>query len=124
MLDQDLIEPAEGPTPWVSAICPVRKPNGDVRITIDGRAANKAIQRSRHIMPTIDDLVVHMNNAQFISKIDLKAGYNQLVIAPECRYITTFCTHLGLFRFKRLTLGINASSEIFQKIVSQLICGV
>ena len=91
MLDQDLIEPAEGPTSWVSAICPVRKLNGDVRITIDVRAANKAIQRSRQIVPTIDNLVVHMNNAHFISKIDLKAGYNQLVIAPECRYINKFC---------------------------------
>ena len=124
MLEQDLIEPANGPTPWVSAIVPVRKPNGDVRICVDARAANKAIQRSRFLMPTIDDLVVKMNNARFITKIDLKAGYNQLVIEPECRYITTFATHLGLYQFKRLTLGINASSELFQKAIANLICGI
>ena len=61
MLDQEIIEPAHGPTPWVSAICPVPKANGEVRITIDGRAANRAIQRARYIMPTLDDLIVALN---------------------------------------------------------------
>ena len=125
MLAQDIIEPVTGPTPWVSAIVPVPKETpGEVRITSDGRVANRAIMRSRYICPTIDDLVVTLNNAKVISKLDLKSGYNQLVIEPSSRYITTFCTHVGLFQYKRLNLGINASSEIFQRVISQLICGI
>ena len=30
------------------------------------------------------------------------------------RYITTFTTHLGLYRYKRLNYGTNAAAEIFQ----------
>ena len=124
MLANDIIEPVDGPTPWVSAIVPVPKQSpGEVRICTDGRAANQAIRRSRHACPTIDDLVVELNNAKIITKLDLKSGYNQLVIEPESRYITTFCTHVGMFRYKRLSLGINAASEIFQREISKLICG-
>ena len=125
MLEQDIIEPALGPTPWVSAIVPVPKETpGEVRITSDGRAANKAIMRQRHICPTVDDLVVALNDARVITKLDLKSGYNQLVIDEESRYVTTFCTHLGMFRYKRLNMGINAASEIFQRVIGQVICGV
>ena len=123
MLAQDIIEPVDDPTPLVSAIVPVPKTPGEFRICSDERAANKR-SCAHDTCPTIDGLVVNLNNARVITKLDLKTGYNQLVIEPESRYITTFCTHFGLFRYKRLNLGINAASEIFQRVISQLICGV
>ena len=51
---QEVIERVDGPTPWVSPIvvAPKREP-GKVRICIDMRQANKAIQRERHLTPTI-----------------------------------------------------------------------
>ena len=124
MLDQDIIEPAHGPTPWVSAICPVPKANGEVRITIDGRAANRAIQRARYIMPTLDDLIVALNGATHFSRLDMKAGYHQIVIDKHSRYITTFATHMGLFQYKRLNMGISSSSELFQRIIANTINGI
>ena len=39
------------------------------------------------------------------------------VISPESRYITTFATHKGLWRYTRLNFGTNSASEIFQKII-------
>ena len=47
----------------------------------------------------------------------MKSGYHQLTLAPECRYITTFATHKGLRRYKRLNFGTNAASEIFQSVI-------
>jgi hypothetical protein len=81
-----------GPTPWVSPIVPVPKPDdpNEIRICTDARETNQAIKRERHVTPTVDDLTVKLNGAAVISKFYLKAGYNQLIIAPECRYI--FCT--------------------------------
>ena len=119
MLDQDLIEPVYGPTPWVSPIVPVPKKNGsgEIRICSDARHANKAILRERHITPTVDDLIVRLNGA-------LKCGYNQIVIDPCCRYITAFCTHLGIFQYKRLNFGINTAAELFQKAVEHALAGL
>ena len=56
-----------------------------------------------------------------MSKVDLNAIYHQLELHPDSRYITTFSTHIGLFRYKRLNFGINCAAEIFQNTIRQLI---
>ena len=118
---QNIIERVEGPTPWVSPLVVIPKKNGDVRICVDMRMANKAIRRERHPAPTIDDLIQTLNGATVFSKLDLRSGYHQLIIAPECRYITTFATHKGLWRYSRLNFGTNSASEIFQKVINEQI---
>ena len=55
------------------------------------------------------------------SKIDLRSGYHQLVLHPSCCYITIFATHVGLFRYKRLSFGINAAAEVFQHAIQSVI---
>ena len=65
-----------------------------------------------------------MTGAKFMSKLDLRSGYNQLEIDPSSRHITTFCTHLGLFQYKRLNLGINTASDLFQRAIERVISGI
>ena len=50
-----VIERVEGPTPWVSPVVVAPKPKqpSKIRMCVDMRQANKAIQRERHITPTI-----------------------------------------------------------------------
>ena len=102
--DEDLgvLERIEGPTPWVSPIVVAPKPKspGQVRVCVDMRQANQAIKRERHVTPTIKEIIGDLNGAKVFSKLDLNQGYNQLELAPESRYITTFGTHLGLMRYK------------------------
>lgn len=126
MIEQDVIEPVSGPTPWVSPIVPVPKPDrpNEVRICTDAREMNKAILRTRHSFPTVEDLVVKLNGAKYISKFDLRSGYNQLYLEKASRFITAFCTHMGVFQYKRLNFGVNAASEIFQKVIEQVLSGL
>ena len=116
-----IIEDVEGPTPWVSPLVIIPKKNGDVRLCIDMRMANRAIRRERHPTPTTDDLIHTLNGATVFSKLDLRSGYHQLTLAPESRYITTFATHKGLKRYTRLNFGTNSASEMFQKVVNEQI---
>ena len=113
----DIIEDSKGVTPWISPIVPIHKDDGTLRITVDSRCINTAIDRENHPMPTLDDLIYWMNGSTIFSKIDLNKGYHQLELDEESRYITTFTTHVGLFRYKRLSFGINSAAEIFQKAV-------
>ena len=80
-----------------------------------------AINREHHPTPTIDDLIHTLNEALVFSKLDLRAGYHQLTLAPESRYITTFATHKGLRRYARLNFGTDSTSEIFQKVINNLL---
>ena len=125
LLAEDIIEKVDGPTPWVSPIVVAPKPkNPDkVRIWVDMRRANKAIRRERHPQPTLDDIQTRLNGATVFSTLDLRAGYHQLILDKDSRYITTFST-IGLFRYKRLNFGISSASEVFQKTIEQVINGI
>ena len=113
------------PTPWVSPIVVVPKTNPNkVRICVDMRAANEAIKRVKHPMPTLDELIHDLNGCKVFSKLDLNQAYHQIELHPESRYITTFSTHLGLHRYKRLNYGVNAASEKFQKIIEDTLSGL
>ena len=50
-------------------------------------------------------------------------AYHQLELTPSSRKITTFTTHAGLYRFKRLNYGTNSAAEIFQNTLQQLLHG-
>ena len=121
-----IIEKATGPTPLVSPVVVVPKPKspGKVRVCVDMRAANKAILRERHSTPTLDELKTMLTGATVFSKLDLNQGYNQLELDEESRSITTFATHLGLYRYKRLFFGVNSASEIFQEAIRQAFAGL
>ena len=122
--DLDIIEQVDGPTPWISPIVVVPKKNGETRLCIDMREANKAVRREKHPMPTLDELVTDLNGATVFTTLDLTSGYHQLELHPESRHITTFTTHVGLRRYKRLIFGINAASEIFQNKIAKLLVGL
>lgn len=118
--ERGIIEKVTGPTPWISPIVVVPKSTpGRVRVCVDMRMANKAIERERHPYPTLSEIMYELNGAKVFSRVDLKQAYNQLEIDENSRYITTFATHLGLYRYKRLFFGVNSAAEVFQKTISQ-----
>ena len=94
--------PENEETDWVSPIVCVPKKNGEIRLCINMRAANKAIKRVRHIIPTVKDISIDLRGATVFSKLDLSQAYHQLELSSKSRHITTFTTHMGLFRYKRL----------------------
>ena len=88
------------------------------------RMPNKAIKRTRHIMPTVDDILMRLNEATVFSKLDLNSGYHQLELDEQSRNITTFSTHVGLRRYKRLNFGVTSSAEIFQNHIAEIISDI
>ena len=123
--EQDIIEKvdSEDATEGVSRIVVAPKPKkpDEIRLCVDMRDANKAIQRTRHVTPTIEDIVSDLNGTTVFSKVDLKAGYHQLTLDKSSRGITTFSTHNGLYRYKRLSFGINSAAETFQHTIQTVI---
>jgi len=109
LVKDGVIRKAKGPIFWVSSIVPILKPNGDVRITTDSRAANAAIQRTRHPMPTPDDISMAVTGATLFSKLDIKESFYILQLAEECKYITVFRTHMGLYKLWHTSLFCDAS---------------
>lgn len=120
-----IIEPVEGPTPWVSPIVVVpKKDKGKIRVCVDMRMPNTAVQRERHPSPTLDEIIHDLTGATVFSKLDLHQAYHQVELHPNSRYLTTFVTHKGLRRYTRLMFGLSSASEIFQEIIQQVLSGI
>ena len=124
LLDMDIIEKVEGPTPWVSPIIIVpKKRTNEIRLCVDMRMCNRAVIRERHPIPTIDEILYQLNEGVIFSKLDLKGAFHQLELSEDSRPITTFITHVGLFRYKRLMFGISSAPEVCQHVIQQVISG-
>ena len=119
----DIIEKTTGPTHWVSPVIVVPKSDGDIRLCVDMRKANLAVKRKRHPIPTIEELLQEMNQSKILSKLDVKWAYHQIELDPESRNITTFATHEGLFRYKRLMFGVSCAPELYQRTMQQTLAG-
>ena len=116
-------EVPEGPTSWVSPLVVVPKPDGDVRICVDMRRANQAIIRERQPIPTVEEVLQDLNGSTVFSRVDLKWGFHQILLAEESRHVTTFVTHRGLYRYTRLMFGVTSAPEKYQQIIRDVLRG-
>ena len=98
---QGIIE--DEPTPWISNLVVVPKGDG-VRVCLDMRGANKAIQRTNYPTPTVDDLLIKLKGSTVFTKLDLNSAFHQLELDESSRYMTTFQTDTKLKRYTRLIL--------------------
>eukprot|EP00111_Clytia_hemisphaerica_P010127 TCONS_00029605-protein len=124
LIKLDIIEPVDGPTTWLNPVVAGSRKNGKIRLCVDMRKANEAIIRERHVIPKLEDITAELHDATHFSKIDLRDGYHQIELDESSRNITTFATHKGLFRYKRLFYGVNSGFEAFQKQIEIVLSGL
>lgn len=77
------------------------------------RQANSAIVRERQPISTVDEILHDLNGSTVSAKLDIKWAFHQVELSEESRPITTFVTHNGLFRNKRLMSGISSTPEMY-----------
>jgi hypothetical protein len=102
---------------WMSNIVVARKKSGGVRICVNLSDVNKALIPQRYPLPTMEELTEQIAGATVFSKLDLAWGYLQLELAEECRYITAFVSHEGVFQFRSLPFGLTSGPSAFQQVV-------
>lgn len=121
LLEMDIIERVTRPTSWVSPLVPILKENGELRLCIDMRRANQAIQRLNHPLPVFEDFLPKFRNAKLFTTLDIRQAFHQVELSHDCRDITTFVTNWGLFRYTRLLFGVNAAPELFQNLMESIL---
>lgn len=73
-----IIEEVKGVSRWVSPMVAVPKKNGEIRICVDMKRANEAVDRENHPLPTIEDFLPQLGLAEYFSKLDIKQAYHQV----------------------------------------------
>ena len=85
----DIIEIDNGPTSWINPLVALEKPNGDIRICLDMRQANRAILREKHPVPTVEETLQEISKAKVLSKLNLNMAFHQIEPHPNSRQVTT-----------------------------------
>lgn len=119
MVNRNIISPCINPSPWVSKMVVVEKPNKDVRICLDPKDLNQNLIKDYYSLPTLSDLTAELSNKQYFSVLDLKEGFWQIELEEETSKLCTFSTPFGCYKFNRLPYGINLAAEVFQKYNSK-----
>ena len=121
---QEIIAPVTCPTAWISSMVTVPKKNGKLRVCLDPRDLNRAVQREHYPLPTIEDIATRLHGAKVFTKLDVRNGFWHVALDAESSYLTTFHTPFGRYRWRRLPFGISSAPEVFQRKMHELIEGL
>ena len=108
-------------TEWINSIVPVMKPNGSLRLCLDPKDLNKAIERNQWYSRTIDDILPELAKSKFKTLKDATSGYWHIVLDLDSSLLTTFNTPWGKFRWLRLPFGLKIASDVFQERLDRVL---
>ena len=106
--------------PYYSQVHLVPKPNGKWRFTIDFRNLNDCCEQAGWPLPNITLMLqrIGTKKPRLFCKFDMTDGYHQFPLHPDSWDATTFITANGLYRFKRVVMGLSGSGSNFQARMS------
>ena len=75
-------------------------------------------------IPTLEEIAHKFKGCTVFTKLDLRKGYHQIPLKPEARDLTSFASRKGILRFARLIFGMSAASEIYQRLIEEVLAGI
>ena len=133
----DVLEKVTEPTEWVNSFVIVEKvidssnahsPNHvikkSIRLCIDPKDLNEALEKEPYYSRTIDELISMFAGAKVFTIVDMDKGYWQVVLHPESRKLTCMAFDIGRYQFKRLPMGSKVASDIFQRMLDSVYIGL
>ncbi len=121
LLENDII--CKSNSDYCSPVILVKKPNSDaVRVTIDYRVLNAKSKKDSFASPRLDDLIDKLYGATVFSKLDLRAAYHNILVAPEDREKTAFRFDGELYHYNRVPFGLSAAPGTFLRLIEKVLC--
>lgn len=73
MLQMGMIQPFQNS--WASPIVLIPKSDREVKFSVDCRKLNEVMHPDLYSMPRVDELLVKLGHANYISTLDLTTGF-------------------------------------------------
>ena len=101
---------------WFNSFVYRRKQNGKLRLHLNTKDFNAAIQIEHHVALSLEEILLNLKDAKVFSyKGEKKCGYRNVVPGKESFNLTTF----GRYRFRRMPFSLKMSQEVFQAKMDQ-----
>jgi len=119
MLRLGIIEPSD--SEWSFPATLHMKGEGPPRFVMDYRKLNFRLKSDPYSFNRMDSILHRLGEAQFLTVIDLKKGFWQLLLHPDSRKYCTFVCDEGKFSFTRLNFGLKTAPALFSRLVSKVL---
>jgi len=91
---------------------------GEYRGVTDFRELNRVTRPEEAGVPHAQTLFDKLQGKKYFTKIDLRTGFYQILIAEEDRHKTAFLTSQGLFEYNVLPMGLRNSPAVFMRLMN------
>ena len=102
-------------TQWFNSFVYRRKQNGRLRLHLNAKDLNAAIQIEHHVTLTLEEVLVYLKDATVFSIREKKCGYQNVVPGKESINLTTF----ERYRFRCMPFSLKMSQDVFQTKTNQ-----
>ena len=123
MEKKGIIQTVTEPTEWISSMVVVAKP-GKIKICLDPRDLNKAIQRPKYQMPTLEEVLLRLSKAKVFTTLYAKDGFHQIGLDEASSKKITFWTSFGRYRYLRMPFGISLAPKEFEHRLHEQLSGL
>ena len=118
----DLVEPTHSDWAAPSLLVPLK--DGTYRLVVDYRGLNKQIEKTCWPLPRINEVIDSLEGNMCFSNTDLLSRYFQIALEEESQNVTTFIKLLGLYKWKRLSIGLASAPGAFQNLTELILAGL
>ena len=107
-------------TEWINSIVAVMK-DGSLRLCLDPKDLNKAIERNQWYARTLDDILRELAQSKYFTVKDATSGFWHIPLDLRSSLLTTFNTPWGKYRWLRMPFGLKVSGDVFQERLDRVL---
>ena len=121
LVKEGIITEVHNHTEWINPIVPVMKEDVSLRLCLDPKDLNKAIERNQWYARTLDDILPELAQSKYFTVKDATSGFWHMPLDLRSSLLTTFNMPWGKYRWLRMPFGLKVSGDVFQERLDKVL---